>query len=71
MKFFLGIHLVEILMVVVSHPNSQVLFLNKVLDNMVEVVVQDFLMVVLHFKEEMLFQVVLHFLLLQAFLHHL
>jgi hypothetical protein len=62
-------------MVVVSHPSSQVRFLNKVLDNLVEVVVQDFLMVVLHFKEEMVFQVVRHFLLLQvflqAFLHHL
>ncbi len=55
-NFFLGIHLV--LVVVVVFHNFQVLFLNKVLDNLV---VADFIMVLLHFQEATLFQVVPHF----------
>ncbi len=55
-NFFLGIHLV--LVVVVVFHNFQVLFLNKVLDNLV---VADFIMVLLHFQEATPFQVVPHF----------
>jgi hypothetical protein len=69
MKLFLGINLVGILLVVVIHLNFQVLFLNKVLDNLV--VVEDILTVVLHSKEAIFFQVVLHILFRQAFLHNL